>query len=131
MRNIELDLKTSASKTSPSSGYVSGDKKKSQVSRIILPDIDASLNAVLRKLEEMDTRIMEVEREVKRSRNDNRTSTQNDSSALSGSKDYNNNRGQNYKSFGKGRFKSRNNNHQGNSYRSNREFRRNDDDLNE
>ena len=66
MRTIELDLKTSASTTSSSSGYVSGDKKKSQVSQIIIPDIDASLNAILRKLEEMDTRIMEVEREVKR-----------------------------------------------------------------
>ena len=131
LRTIELDLKTSASTTASSSGSVSGDKKKSQVSQISKPDIDASLNAVLKKLEEMDTRMMEVEREVKRSRNDNRTSTQNDSSAQSGSRGYNNNRGQNYKSFGKGRFKSRNNNHQGNSYRRKREYSRNDDDLNE
>ena len=43
LRTIELDLKTSASTTSSSSFYVSGDKKKSQVSQISKPDIDASL----------------------------------------------------------------------------------------
>ena len=52
LRTIELDLKSSASTASSLSVYVSGDKKKSQVLQISKPDIDASLNAVLKKLEE-------------------------------------------------------------------------------
>ena len=81
-------------------------KKKAQLSQISTPHIETSLNVVPKKLVEMDTRMMEVEREDKRTRNDKRTSTQNDSSAQSGSEGYNNNdnRGQNYKPFGKSPF---------------------------
>jgi hypothetical protein len=42
------------------------DKKKSQVSKIgEKPETDTSLDAILKKLEQMDKRMIEVEREVR------------------------------------------------------------------
>lgn len=61
LRTIELDLQLSSSSTATSS-----EKKKQQVSKIGKGDDDSSLELILQKLEAMDKRIGDVEREVKR-----------------------------------------------------------------
>lgn len=59
LRTIELDLQLSSSSTATSS------EKKQQVSKIGKGDDDSSLELILQKLEAMDKRIREVERDVK------------------------------------------------------------------
>lgn len=126
LRTIELDLRTSAS----ASGTATGNKKQSQISQIGISDTDSSLNTILKKLEDMDKRMIEVEKEVKRSRGNSRPFTQNESNGQSGPRSYTNteNRGRNFRSFGTGRF--RNNTQRGNYYRGYRQYRRTNEDLN-
>lgn len=124
LRTIELDMKTASS----TSG--SATSKKSQVSKIGgKPDTDTSLDVILKKLEQMDKRMIEVEREVRQIRN-NDHSTQNDSNFQSRQRDYSNseNRGKSFRPFKKSRGSNSN---RGNSYQSYRENRRNSNaDLN-
>lgn len=61
LRTIELDLELSSVPSSTST-----DKKKSQVSKIGKGDDDSSLEMILQKLEAMDKRLGDVEKEVKR-----------------------------------------------------------------
>lgn len=128
LRTIELDIKTSLS----TSGSTILDKKKSQVSKIGgKPDTDTSLDVILKKLEQMDKRMVEVEKEVRWLRNNNSQLTQNDPNFRSGPRDYGNseNRGKSSRPFNKGKG---NGSHKGNSYRSYRESRRNSNaDLND
>lgn len=58
---IELDLQFSSSSTATSS-----EKKKQQVTKIGKGDGDSSLEMILQKLEAMDKKITDVEKEVKR-----------------------------------------------------------------
>lgn len=61
LHTIELDLELSSVPSSTSS-----DKKKSQVSKIGQGEGDISLNLILQKLEAMNKRLGDVEKEVKR-----------------------------------------------------------------
>ena len=63
------------------------------------------LDVILKKLEQMDKRMIEVEREVRQIRN-NDHSTQNDSNFQSRQRDYSNseNRGKSFRPFKKGRI---------------------------
>ena len=121
LRTIELDMKTSSS----TSGSATMDKKKSQVSKIgEKPDTDTSLDAILKKLEQMDKRMVEVEREVRSLRSNNGW---NDSNSRSGQRDFrrSENRGRGNKGRG-------NSSHTGNTYKHYRDNRQNRDaDLNE
>ena len=78
LRTIELDLKhaTQQNSSSDTSSCVPVDKKKSQVSQIGNTRGDPSLEAILKKLDGMDQRIREVEREVKRSHESGRSANQ-------------------------------------------------------
>lgn len=95
-----------------------------------ISDNDSSLNTILKKLEDMNKRMTEVEKEVKRSRSNSRPLTQNEPNSQSGPRSYNNteNRGRNFRSFGTGRF--RNNPQRGNYYRGYKQYRRTNGDLN-
>lgn len=63
LRTIELDLQLSSSSTAT---CTSSEKKKPQVTKIGKGDGDSSLEMILQKLEAMDRRITDVEKEVKR-----------------------------------------------------------------
>lgn len=104
LRSIQVDLRTSAS----TSGSATGDKNQSQISQIGISDTDSSLNTILKKLEDMDKRMTEVEKEVKRSRSNSRPLTQNELNGESGPRSYSNteNRGRNFRSFGTGGFRN-------------------------
>lgn len=126
LRIIEVDLRTSAS----TSGTATGDKKQSQISQIGISDTDSSLNTIFNKLVDMDKRITEVEKEVKRSRGNCRPLTQNEPNAQLGPRSYTNteNRGRNFRSYGTGRFS--NIPQRGNYYRGYRQYRHTNGDLN-
>ena len=103
LRSIELDLKLSASSSSSSSSSVS-EKRKAQISKIGQGDEESSLDLILRKLDAIEKRIGDVEREVKQSNAKNQLPQ---NTYQSNSRYYDNaanrERGKGYKSFTKNR----------------------------